>query len=146
MRYTAFYLIDPLPTLRARLQLLNDHELEQLLLDSVMLSHQEGGRSFWSAEDHTHIVKLLFLAQLKEYKQLSCEDDFEKIFESSRINTEVFDRWWTIRRLMVDEAAESLYPSIKQLYHLVDRTENDHVNEWLNWVYETDGQIAHNKL
>ncbi|HVK54640.1 MAG TPA: hypothetical protein VM532_06395 [Burkholderiales bacterium] len=84
-------------------------------------------------------MKILFLAQLKEYTPFSSDASFEAIFDSSRFNAEVFDRWWTIRRLMVDESAEGLYPILRQFSHLVDRTENDRVNQWLDWVRASSG-------
>ena len=80
------------------------------------------------------MVKLLFLAQIKEYTPLSSDIAFAAAFDSPRLNEKVFDRWWTIRRLTEDDNAESLYPLLRQFYHLVDRTENELVNEWLEWV------------
>jgi hypothetical protein len=111
-----------------------DRDLADLLLEPKMLSNQEGGRSFWSHDDHAATMKLLFLAQVKEYEPLSQDAEFERCFGSPRLSTELFDHWWTIRRLEVDDTAEGLSPLLRQFFHLVDRSENQRVNEWLEWV------------
>jgi hypothetical protein len=134
MRYTAFYLIEARPELSERLATLKDLDLKELLLDPEMLSNEEGGRSAWLGEDHTLTIKLLFLAQVKEYEPLSSDAVFEEVFGSHRFSAQLFDRWWTIRRLVPTDNAESLHPLLRKFLHLVDRTDNDLVNEWLEWI------------
>jgi hypothetical protein len=75
-------------------------------------------------------MKLLFLARVKEYVPLSSDAVFERVFGSSRLSIHMFDRWWTIRRLEETYNAEFLYPLLRQFFHLVDRTDNDIVNDW----------------
>jgi hypothetical protein len=55
---------------------------------------------------------------------------------SDRDCTQLFDRWWTIRRLEPTDNAESLNPLLREVLHLVERTDNDRVNEWLERVHE----------
>lgn len=145
MRYTAFYLIEARSELLERLATLKDPDLEDLLLDPEMLSNEEGGRSAWSDEDRTLTIKLLFLAQVREYEPLSSDAIFERVFGSPRLSAQLFDRWWTIRRLEQTDHAESLYPLLRQVLHLVDRTDNDLVNEWLESV-RARGQSPENRL
>jgi hypothetical protein len=134
MRYTAYYLIEHRPELRERLASLKELDLEDLLLEAELLSNEEGGKTIFLDNEHTLTIKLLFLARVKEYEPLSSDAMFERVFGSPRLSTDLFDRWWTIRRLEVTEDAESLYPMLRQFFHLVDQTDNNLVNEWLERV------------
>jgi hypothetical protein len=138
MRYTAFYLIEPRPSLRGRLAPLDDADFQDLLLEPVMLSKEQGGRTVWMREDYALTVKLVFLASLKQYDVLQSDTMFEELFGSARLNVQLFDRWWTIRELD-DESEESLYPLLAEYSHLVDQTDNDLVNQWLEQVRTSQG-------
>ena len=124
MQFSAFYLIEARPELSERVPILSDPVLERHLLEPEMISKLEGGRSRWTKEDHTLTIKLLFLAQIKEYTPLSSDAVFERLFGSHRLSTSLFDRWWTIRRFEVNESAEGLYSELKRFRHLVDLTDN----------------------
>jgi hypothetical protein len=43
--------------------------------------------------------------------------------------------WWIIRRLEETYDVESLYPMLRQFFHLVKRTDDDIVNRWLERVF-----------
>jgi hypothetical protein len=102
----------------------------------VVLANKEGDRSVWRPDDYALTVKLLYLAQVREYTPLSIATNFEATFGSPRISVELFDRWWTIRRLLRDNDTASLRPLLKQVLSAVDRTGNERVDRWLEWVRE----------
>jgi hypothetical protein len=139
MQFEALYLIEPRPALRDQLRGRVEQQLAELLLEPVVLSNKEGGcHSVWTENDYALTVKLLHLAQVREYTPLSCEENFEAVFGSPRISVELFDHWWTIRRLLRDDDTESLRPLLKEFLPAVDRTGNELVDRWLEWVREQD--------
>ena len=101
-----------------------------------MLSNKEGGCTIWREADHTQTVKLLYLARVHEYTPLTDHATFEAVFGSPRISVNLFDRWWTIRRLMRDDDTASLRPLLKPFLDVVDPTGNALVDQWLEWVRE----------
>lgn len=131
MRYTVFYLIEARKALEESVNSNDVSDLPDLLLDPVMLSHEESD-SLWMAHDHAHLVKLLFLAQVKEYEPLRDDSAFEDLFGSTELSQELFDRWWTIRRLQLDDNADTLVPLLKQFAHLVSPVKSELVNNWLD--------------
>ena len=131
MRFTAYYLIEARPELESVAHAHPELSLPELLLDPVVLSHEEGGRRAASNSEQAHVVKLLFLAQIREYDTLDDDATFARIFGSPRLNAVLFDRWWTIRRLECDGSAESLVPLLERVGHLVDGGDSDYVNDWL---------------
>ncbi len=135
MVVVTLYLIEPRPCLGERLQKRFEPELGELLLEPMIFSNKEGGYgSVWTDEDHLLTIKLLFLAQLREYTPLSEEKTIEEVFGSSRLSAEVFDHWWTIRKIGFRRDAESVYPLLKRLLPAVERTGNRLVDEWLDWA------------
>ena len=131
MRYTVFYLIEARKALEESVNSNDDSDLPHLLLDPVMLSHEESD-SHWTVHDHAHLVKLLFLAQVKEYEPLRDDNAIEDLFGSTELSQELFDRWWTIRRLQLDDNADTLVPLLKQFAHHVSPVESELVNNWLD--------------
>ena len=133
MQFEAFYLIDPRPDLPARLAGRVDPDLAELLTEPVVLSHTEGGcHSLWQPEDHALRVKLVFLASLRQYDTLETDASVEAVFGSSRISAALFDRWWTIRRLEIDDDTERLEPLLVKHLDRVQRTGNEVVDRWLD--------------
>ena len=134
MQFEALYLIEPRPTLRDQLRGRVEEDFAELLLEPVLLSNKEGGCSSWRDEDHALTVKLIHLAQVREYTPVSNDGDFERVFGSPRLSVALFDRWWTIRRLSRDDDTESMRPLLRQFLPHVDRTGNELVDLWLDWV------------
>ena len=52
MRHVVYYLIEPRPDAASRLSGLGDPDLADILLEPVLISSEEGGRSAWQPEDH----------------------------------------------------------------------------------------------
>ena len=135
MQSKALYLIEPRPALRDHLQGRIEADFAELLLEPVLLSNKEGGcHSAWGDEDHALTVKLIHLAQVREYTPVSNDKDFERVFGSPRLSVGLFDRWWTIRRLLLDDDTESMRPLLRQVLPIVDRTGNRLVDQWLDWL------------
>ena len=134
MCYTAYYLIEPAPSLYERLNHLKNEDLDGLLLDPEVFSNEEAERSAWSEKERASTIKLLFLAQIKQYEPLSSDSNFEEIFGSARLSLQLFDQWWTIRRFTVSDNAKSLHPFLNQFIHLVDQTDSPLVNDWLEGI------------
>jgi hypothetical protein len=137
MQFEALYLIEVRPALRDRLEGRVESDFAEFLVEPVVLSNKEGGcHSAWRADDHALTVKLLYLAQVREYTPFSSDASFEAVFGSSRLSSALFDRWWTIRRLERDDDTESLRPLLKQFLPMVEPTGNELVDRWLEWVRE----------
>ena len=63
-------------------------------------------------------------------------EGFDRVFGSPRLSFGLFDRWWTMRRLLRDDDTESMRPVLRQFLPLVDRTGIILVDLWLDWVRE----------
>jgi hypothetical protein len=133
-RFDAFYLIEPRPDLRPQLLGQTDRDFAEMLLDCVLLSNKEGGRTVWTNENHAATVKLLFLARLQEYGPLASDEDAERLLGSSRINVATFDKWWTIRRFVVEENCEELVQFLRAAREKLDRPQNEIVAAWITQV------------
>jgi hypothetical protein len=135
MQFQALYLIEPRPALRDQLRGRVEDNFAELLLEPVLLSNKEGRcHSAWRDEDHALTIKLIHLAQVREYTPVSNDKDFERVFGSPRLSEGLFDRWWTIRRLLLDDDTESMRPLLREFLPLVDRTGNELVDQWLDWL------------
>jgi hypothetical protein len=111
--FTAVYLIEALPSLAAFLAArVSDMVLLELLLRPVVLTNHEGGKSDWTAVDHTEYVKLVFLASLHDYDTLVSDDGFATAFGTDVLSVELFDRWWSIRRLEIDNDTDWYVPQL----------------------------------
>lgn len=109
---TVFYLVEPRAALRALLRDRVEPELAELLTEPVVLSNKEDRcrLSGWQENDYTLMVKLLHLAQVREYTPLAHSKDFERVFGSRNLSAGLFDAHWTIRRLECNDDAEELRP------------------------------------
>lgn len=140
MQFEALYLIKPRPTLRDQLRGRVEDDFAELLLEPVLLSNKEGGCSAWGDEDHALTIKLMHLAQVREYTPVANDEDFDRVFGSPCLSVGLFDRWWTIRRLMRDDDTESMRPLLRQFLPIVHRTGNKLVDQWLDWVRDHEEQ------
>jgi hypothetical protein len=135
LKIDAYYLIEPRSELREHLHRRVDDALADILLEPIVLCNSEGGRTIWTEKDHAMTVKLTFLASLKQYDPpLGTDAGFEHVLGSSLISIDLFDRWWTIRRLMLDDSTKMLWPYLANNLDRVKRTGNTLVDAWLAWV------------
>ena len=134
MRLYAQYLIAPRAELSAWLGGRVDPDLTDILLEPDVLVNPEGGRSVWMPQDHALTVKLVYLASLRQYTPLESDAGFESALGSPRISVGLFDRWWTLRLLPGSDSTESLLQFVAKHLDSVERTGNELVDSWLEWV------------
>jgi hypothetical protein len=90
-------------------------------------------RSPWREPELTLAVKLLYLARLREYDPLSSDAEAERVLGSAVVSAEVFDRWWSIRRIEFD-TPEEMHDFLSRVVQKVPSTGNVTVDEWLRRV------------
>jgi hypothetical protein len=134
MVHDMFYLIEPRPELAAQLQGRTDPDFAEILTEPVLIRNREGGRSFWTTDDHAIKVKLLFLTRLREYSPLASDEDAMRILESPRISVGLFDKWWVIRPFGIEDDTEGMLAYLRPLLGKVDPSGNPRVDGWLAWV------------
>lgn len=128
----AYYLIEPKPALAERLNGRTDEEFIELLMDPIVIRNREGSASRWLDTQHAAVVKLLFLAGLTDYDLLATAQGFGSILGTERIGTELFDRYWTVRRFTVDQNADDLKADLSRLISRVDRVGDWAVDTYLD--------------
>ena len=131
MRHTIYYLIEPNSVARREFSVRVEADAPELLLDSVLTSKDIGDRSRWRWEECELAVKLIFLARLREYEPFREDSDAARILGSSEVSVELFDRWWTIRKLDYEDRSESLASHMKAVIHRVKPTKNEVVDKWV---------------
>jgi hypothetical protein len=101
MLINGYYIIEPTATLKEKLTLL-DPDLAELISESVFWDYHRVGHVHGNTGDDIAEVKLLFLANLmSEYLS---GGSYQELLGTSCISLEVFDKWWTIKRYLVDES------------------------------------------
>lgn len=131
MRHTAYFLIEPKSEALEVFPAVAE-DLADLLLEPLMVSRCFAGRSVWRTQELELVVKLLFVARMREYSPLSRDEDAIRVLGSSDVSTALFDRWWSIRRLNVDETSEEMESYLAALYHRVVPTGNEVVDDFLS--------------
>jgi hypothetical protein len=132
MLHTWYYLIEPRPELAARLRERCDADFAEALLEPELFSNDEADRSSWRNADHVLLIKLLYLARIREYTPLASNADASRILDSDRISIDVFDQWWTIRRLTFEGSAHALRDYLRPpISGNIVRTGNALVDSWL---------------
>jgi hypothetical protein len=138
----AQYLIEPRPELAPWLRTRVDPDVADILLEPVVLVNPEGGRTIWTSADHALTVKLVYLASLRQYTPLDSDPGFETALGSPRISLGLFDHWWTLRLLPGSHNTESLRQYVAKHLESVERTGNELVDSWLEWVRDHGGSNA----
>ena len=96
-----YYLIEPTANLKEKLTLL-DPDLAELISETLFWDYHRVAYLQGNTGDGIAEVKLLFLANLmSEYLS---GDLYQEILGTSSISLEVFDKWWTVKRYLVDES------------------------------------------
>ncbi|WP_018604815.1 hypothetical protein [Uliginosibacterium gangwonense] len=132
MRYKAYYIVTAKPELIEQLNGHADRGFAAVLTETVLLENEEGGRTAWGANEHTLQMKLLWLASLREYTPLSNDEDALALLGSASISTQMFDRWWIMQRLGVEDTASALAEYLPAVAQKIEQTGNILVDEWLN--------------
>jgi hypothetical protein len=108
MRIDAYYVIRGKATLLTNESL--DRDFATLLAEPMLIKHGEGGITAWTSEDHSAVVKLLFLANLKR--------EYEHSFvQKALVSLTFFDQWWVLERIDgldcdLDGLIENLTPEL----------------------------------
>jgi hypothetical protein len=134
MRYINYYLIEPQPEAAVHFRERGDQDFAELLLQPILISNSEGGKSAWLPEDHVLRVKLLYLARMREWPPCATDEDARKWFGSDRVSGKVFDRWWTIRTPDLEGSDSELVEFLKPMKEKILPTGNDLVDEWVLWT------------
>jgi hypothetical protein len=97
-----------------------------------LMSDEQGGRSAWDSADHALKLKLLWLARIREYSDLTQDEDARRILGSNEIAEHVFDRWWTIRELEFAGSASDFVDYMKPFADKARPSGSELVDEWLS--------------
>jgi hypothetical protein len=139
MRHIVHYLIEPRPDAASRLRGQGDPDLADILLEPVLISNEEGGRSAWQPEDHALQVKLLYLSRIREYLPFASDDDARKWLGSDHVSGAAFDQWWTVRTPVLEGSDRELLEFLKPLKEKILPTGNSLVDEWVQWAMKVPG-------
>lgn len=134
----AYYLIEPHPSLEARLRGRVDEEFIDLLLDPLLIRHYEGDLRHVILEQ-IPFVKLLFLAGLTDYPPFATVEGFERILGTSRIGTELFDRYWILQPLGFAEDSKELRKDLRRVISRVDPVGSAGVDGYLDTLRSENG-------
>jgi hypothetical protein len=132
LSYHALFLIEPRPDLAERLIGRVEADLAELLLQPVLIRRRESTGAEWPHVERLAQAKLLYLASISEYPPLDDPAGFEAVFGSARFSLALFDRWWVIRRLVVDEEWEDLEARLRDRLDRVEPTDQPQVDHWLS--------------
>jgi hypothetical protein len=138
MIHDAFYLIESQPRLSDHLRGRTDPDFAEILTEPALIHQREGDRTGWTAEDHATQIKILFLVRLREYIPLASDEDAARILGSSRISVDLFDRWWVVRRFVVEDNTEGLLALLRPVLGKVTATGNSMVDHWLTSIRDHD--------
>jgi hypothetical protein len=86
----------------------------------------------WSEPARLAQAKLLFLASLREYTPIADETGFAAVFGSATIGVSLFDRWFVIRRIQIEEELDVLEPRLREHLDRVESTGIPVVDQWLS--------------
>jgi len=111
-----------------------DQDFAEILLEPILIRNTEDDRSAWRPEDHILLVKLLYLARIREYSPCASDDAAHKWFGSDRVSGEIFDRWWTIRAPELEGSDEDLAYFLKPMKEKILSTGNSLVDDWVLWA------------
>ena len=131
MRHTVYLLVEPTANAMREFPL-SDGQDADLLLERQLMSREYGDRSPWRKEEVSLVVKLVYLARMREYDPFSNDLDAKRIFGSDAISIQVFDRWWTLREVDFECPSEQMSDYLAAVAMKIQPTGNTVVDEWLN--------------
>ncbi|WP_374604964.1 hypothetical protein [Niveibacterium sp.] len=132
MLHTVFFLIEPNKEALREFPVRAGGEFAQVLLDPLLTSRDYADRSNWREDEAELAVKLLYVARLREYAPLTDDKAARQLLGSEHVSTEIFDRWWSIRRLSLEEGkSEEMHDYLGAVTEKVKPTGNSVVDEWV---------------
>ena len=78
------------------------------------------------------MTKLMFVARLREYTPLSDDADAMRVLGSAQVSATLFDQWWSIRRLYMEESQDELEGYLAAVRDKIALTGNDVVDRYLD--------------
>ncbi len=136
MRHTRYFLIQPKEAAGAHFSSAVSGDLAALMLEPTLTSRDCGGRSAWCEPDIMLVVKLLYVASVRELDPLSSDAEAARVLGSASITAETFDRWWSIRGLNY-EPSEGMHDYLKAVLEKTAVTGNELVDTWLKNLEST---------
>jgi hypothetical protein len=85
MRHIKYYLIEPRPEATAHFRDCGNQDFAELLLEPILISNTESGKSAWRPEDHALRVKLLYLARIRGCTSCASDEDARMWLGSDRV-------------------------------------------------------------
>jgi hypothetical protein len=141
MRYATYYLVEARPALAERLAGRVEQDFADALLEPQLYRRFNTDRSMWFEAQRLAQTKLLFLASLCQYDPLASEDDFASVFGSAQLSVGLFDGWFVVRELMLDDDLEQLERYAQPVVGRIKRTGLPVVDEWLSELAQpSEGQ------
>jgi hypothetical protein len=137
---TVFYLIKPNSELIEQLKLAPSDA--KIILESSQLWSKAEPDGKWMPTDFMAQVKLLFIFNLKQsYLDSAEKSDFQEflgnLLGSPPFSIDLFDKWWEIQRLQIDEDFEEVQNSLDPTsLKLVSPTGVPLVDAWLSSLIE----------
>jgi hypothetical protein len=131
MRATFYLLVEPNASGASHFPAVLAADVAAILLEPLLVSHQGGGRSSWTHDDYKLLVKLTYLARIREYTFLASAEQAIHILGSDEVSSAIFDRWWTIRFLDSEGSTDNLRDYVVPLLGKIPPTESALVNAWL---------------
>jgi hypothetical protein len=139
VEHTDFFLIEPNDAARSKFPVaLGENSV--LLLEPALTSRSSPDRSPWRRPELELAVKLIFVAQMREYEFLSSDTSAQLILGSVGVSVDVFDRWWTIRRLEFEARSEELEDFLVAIADQVEATGNAVVDDWVKSLVAATGK------
>ena len=132
MLHTVFFLIEPNEEALREFPIRAGSEFAEVLLDPLLTSRDYADRSRWREDETELAVKLLYVARLREYTPLAEDEAAKQVLGSEHVSAEIFDRWWSIRRLFLEEGrSEEMQDYLVAVTKKVRPTGNSVVDEWV---------------
>ncbi len=131
MQRLAYFLIEPKPHAPRELTESAGKVLSEFLLTPYLTTRCFADRSAWRLFDIAVAIKLMYLAQLREYGPLQTDEGARAILGSDRVSAALFDQWWTIRKLEFGGPTEDKQALLGQWLDKVEPTGNGVVDCWI---------------
>ena len=103
-----------------------------MLMQPALIRKKEVTGSEWSHDDRLGQVKLLYLASIADCTPLDDPAEFESLLGSPRFSGALFDRWWVVRRLEVDEEWEELEAMLRARPDRAESADDQRIGQWLS--------------
>ncbi len=140
MQYDALYMIEPSAALPEHLRGRVEPDFAEVLLEPQLYRRAEHDRSMWLKPQRLAQAKLLFLASLRQYAPIDDDDKFSAVFGSAAISVDLFDHWFMIHRLGIDDDLDNLEVGLRAVIDRVVPPGIPLVDSWLSELRHQDAE------